>query len=84
MMQLPLRKVTSWSAFKVNGFLLHTQKRCEGKKTFNCGIYDKGSDEAGFEDDYYRILQEVIRIEYLGEQLKQCMLFRCDWFDNTH
>ena len=29
------------------------------------------------------ILQEVIRIEYLGESLKHCMLFGCDWFDNT-
>ena len=83
LVQLPLRKVTSWSAFRVNGFLFHTQKRCEGKKTFNCGIYIKGSGEGGYEDDYYGILQDVIRNEYLGEPLKQCMMFRCDWFNNT-
>ena len=34
-------------------------------------------------DDYYGILQEVIRIEYLRESLKQCVLYRLDWFDNT-
>ena len=81
--QLPLRKVTTWSAFRVNGFLFQTQKRCEGKKSYNCGVCVKGSGEGGFEDDYYGILQEVIRVEYLGEPLKQCTLFRCDWFDNT-
>ena len=81
--QLPLRKVTSWPAFRVNGFLFHTQNMCEGKKTFNCGVCVKGSKEGGYEDDYYGILQEIIRIEYLGEPLKQCMMFKCDWFDNT-
>ena len=43
----------------------------------------KGSGEGGFEDNYYGILQEVIGVEYLGEPLKQCTLFRCNWFDNT-
>ena len=81
--QLPLRKVTCWSAFRVNGFLFHTQKRCEGKKSYNCGVCVKGSGEGGFEDDYYGILQEVIRVEYLGEPFKQCTLFSCDWFDNS-
>ena len=43
----------------------------------------KWDGEGVFEDDYYGILQEVIRVEYLGEPLKQCMLFRYDWFGNT-
>jgi len=43
----------------------------------------KGSGEGAFEDAYYRILQEVICVEYIGEPRKQCMLFKHDWFDNT-
>jgi len=61
-------------------FYFTHRKRCEWKKIYNCGVCIKGSGEGGFEDDYYRILQEVIRVEYFGEPLKQCILFRCDWF----
>jgi len=60
----------------------HTEKVWR-RKTFNCGVCIKESTESGLQDDYYGILQEIIHVEYLREPLKQCMLFRCDWFDNT-
>jgi len=36
-------------------------------------------DNSGVE--YYGVLEEVLRVEYLGEPIKRCVLFRCDWFD---
>ena len=53
------------------------------KKTSNYGVYVKESREGEFDNDYYEILQEVIHDEYIGEPLKLCIFFRCDWFDNT-
>ena len=31
--------------------------------------------------DFYGVLEEVIKMEYLGEPIKHCILFCCDWFD---
>jgi len=35
------------------------------------------------ESDYYGILKDVIELEYVGELLKRCALFNCEWFDPT-
>ena len=29
--------------------------------------------------DYYGVLEEVLKVEYLGEPIKRCMLSCCDW-----
>jgi len=28
--------------------------------------------------DYYRVLKEVLKVEYLGKLIKHCVLFCCD------
>ena len=45
----------------------------------------KGAEEghnSGVE--YHGVLEEVLRVEYLGEPIKRCVLFLCDWFDPSN
>lgn len=62
----------------VNGYRFHTESREIDRKTQDSGIVVKG--EHG-EDiiDYYGIVQEVLEVEYLGEN-KRVLVFKCDWF----
>jgi len=34
--------------------------------------------------DYYGVLEEILKVEYLGEPIKHCVLFCCDWFDPSN
>ncbi|GKB70504.1 hypothetical protein Tco_0931916, partial [Tanacetum coccineum] len=67
-----------YSGCMVNGYRFHTKIREIDRKTQDSGIMVKG--EYG-EDiiDYYGILQEVLEVEYLGEN-KRVLVFKCDWF----
>ena len=77
----PLNIVQPYNGYKVHGIRFHTRSRSAGRKTYSCGVLVKGTtgDVGGV--DYYGVLEEVIRVEYPGEPLKRCVLFRCDWFD---
>lgn len=62
----------------VNGYRFHTQSREKNRKTQNSGIVVQGVHEENI-IDFYGILQEVLEIEYLGEN-KRVLIFKCDWF----
>ncbi|GJT07573.1 reverse transcriptase domain-containing protein [Tanacetum coccineum] len=64
--------------YVVSKIKFHTEIREIDRKTQDSGIVVKG--EYG-EDiiDYYRILQEVLEVKYLGEN-KRVLVFKCDWF----
>lgn len=62
----------------VNGYRFHTQSREQNRKTQNSGIVVQG-DHGENIIDFYGILQEVLEVEYLGEN-KRVLVFKCDWF----
>jgi hypothetical protein len=64
----------------VNGFKFHTQSYGRFKKTMNNGVCVKGSCYDDNECDYYRMLEEVVRLKYLGSKCKVFM-FKCHWYD---
>jgi len=72
-----------WTAYKLNRLKFHREVRSVGKKTYNCdvGVYRTG--EGNIENDYYGILKDIIEIEYVGQPIKRCVLFSCEWFDAT-
>ena len=40
-------------------------------KTYSCGVLVKGTGEGNNNGiDYYEVLEEVLRVEYLGEPIK--------------
>ena len=49
----------------------------------NSRVYVKGSSYNENEIDYYGMLQEVIRVKYLGNKCKVFM-FKCHWYDTKH
>ena len=45
----------------------------------------KGTSEGNASGvDYYGVLEEVLQLEYLGEPMKRCLLFRCEWYDPSN
>ena len=69
----------------MHGIRFHTRARSAHKKTYSCGVLVKGTTLGAVDGvDYYGVLKEVLRVEYPGEPIKRCVLFRCDWFDPSH
>ena len=69
----------------MHGIRFHTRTRSMNKKTSSCGVLVKGTSEGdGSGVDYYGVLEEVLQLEYLGEPIKQCLLFRCEWYDPSN
>ncbi|MQL75277.1 hypothetical protein Taro_007658, partial [Colocasia esculenta] len=52
------------------------------KSTMNSGVCVKGSAYNENEIDYYGILEEVIELQFLGQD-NNVFLFKCHWFDPT-
>jgi len=81
----PITIVQPYTGYKVHGVRFHTRTRSAKTKTYSCGVLVKGTgdgDNSGVE--YHGVLEEVLRVEYLGEPIKRCVLFRCDWFDPSN
>ncbi|PKU64702.1 hypothetical protein MA16_Dca017644 [Dendrobium catenatum] len=76
-----MRKVKTWPIYIVNGFRFHTKSWSEGRKTENCGVCVRGNTHEEDECDYYGILNEVLDLEYPGEDENFVCLFNCQWYD---
>ena len=63
----------------VNGYRFHTRSREKNRKTQNSGVVVQG-DHGENTIDFYGILQEVLEVEYLGQN-KRVLVFKCDWFN---
>lgn len=68
----PSWRVKKYNQYFINGFHFHTYKYGEHKTTMNYGVTVKGVEGK----DYYGVLQEVIELEYVGQQenIKQSYL----------
>lgn len=76
----PIQYVKSFSGYVTNGFRFHTLQRDKNLRMQNSGVVVLGDTGGGHETlDYYGVLKEVIKLEYLGSNY--IVLFRCDWYD---
>lgn len=76
----PIQYVKSFSGYVSNGFRFHTLQRDKNSRTQNSGVVVVGDTGDGHGTlDYYGVLKEVIKLEYLGGNY--VVLFRCDWYD---
>ena len=57
----PERKVKCYNRYFVNGYVFHTEEYKHGRKTYNNGVYIKGSTCSEFEVDYYEKLDTIDR-----------------------
>ena len=61
--------------YKVCGIRFHTRTRSMNKKTYSCGVVVKGTVEGDKSRvDYYKVLEEVLQVNYPGEPIKLCLL----------
>ncbi|KAH0751289.1 hypothetical protein KY290_030521 [Solanum tuberosum] len=76
----PMKNVTKFKGYIINGYRFHVQDYNNGLRTQNCGIVVSG--EAGEEGriiDYYGELTEILELQFVGG--RRLVLFRCMWFD---
>ena len=76
------RKVKCYNRYFVNGYVFHTEEYRQGRKTYNNGVYVKGSTSSELEVDYYSRLEEVVELQYHSEH-NRVFLFKCYWYDTT-
>ena len=78
----PSKYVTCYNGCNVNGFKFYTHEYGHHKITMNSGVCIKGSCWEGSENDYYGILEGVIKLSYI--EGNNVILFKCQWFDNNN
>jgi hypothetical protein len=79
----PERKVKCYNRYFINGYVFHTEAYRHGRKTYNNGVFVKGSTCCEFEVDYYGKLEEVVELQYHSEQ-NIVFLFKCYWYETTN
>jgi S-methylmethionine-dependent homocysteine/selenocysteine methylase len=50
--------------------VFHTEKYGQCRKTYNSGVYVKGSTSNKFEVDYHRKLDKVIELQYHRDRIE--------------
>jgi len=76
------RKCNCYNRYFVNGYVFHTEKYEQGRKTYNSGVCVKGSTSSELEVDYYGRLEEVVELQYHNKH-NIMFLFKCYWYDTT-
>ena len=66
----PERKVKCYNGYFVIGYVFHTEEYGHGRKTYNNGVFVKGSTSSELKVDYYGRLEEVVELQYHNEQNK--------------
>ncbi|KAL0289026.1 UNVERIFIED_CONTAM: hypothetical protein Scaly_2713500, partial [Sesamum calycinum] len=62
-------------------FKRRTERHNTGKSTMNCEVYVKSSSYIDRENDFYRIIEEIIQLTYPLIQNLHIVLFKCHWVD---
>ncbi|KAH0698842.1 hypothetical protein KY284_013057 [Solanum tuberosum] len=76
----PMKYVTRFKGYIINGYRFHVQDYDNGLRTQNCGIVVAGeTDEEGKIIDYYGDLTDILELQFIGG--RRLVLFRCMWFD---
>ncbi|WMV23690.1 hypothetical protein MTR67_017075 [Solanum verrucosum] len=76
----PMKYVTSFKGYIINGYRFHVQDYDNGLRTQNCGIVVAGeTDEEDRIIDYYGELTEILELQFIGG--RRLVLFRCMWYD---
>ena len=76
----PSKIAQNYPGFIVNGYRFHTKDYGQNKSTMNSGVCVKGSTYNESEYDYYGIVEEILQLQYLGQD-NHIFLFKCHWFD---
>ena len=79
----PLRRVTEYPVYFVNGYKFHTESYGSSKATYNSGVCIRGSNYGTGSWDYYGRLTNILVVEYPALPIKRTVLFKCEWFDPT-
>ena len=81
----PINIIKSFNGYKVHGIRFHIRARSANNKTYSCGFVVKGTTAADLGGaNYYGVLEEVLKAKYLGEPIKYCVPFCCNWFDPSN
>ncbi|KAL0458534.1 UNVERIFIED_CONTAM: hypothetical protein Slati_0480600 [Sesamum latifolium] len=79
----PSAEVTSVPCYYVNGYNFQTERHNTGKSIMNCGVCVcvKSSSYTNEDNDFYRIIEEIIQLTYPLIPDLHIVLFKCHWVD---
>lgn len=58
----PKRNVKCYNGYFIDEHMLYTKQYGHGRRTYNSGVYVKGSTSNKFDVDYYGKLKEIIEL----------------------
>ncbi|MQL88364.1 hypothetical protein Taro_020921 [Colocasia esculenta] len=76
----PSKIAQNYPGFIMIVYRFHTKDYGQSKSTMNSGICVKGSTYNESEYDYYGIVEEILQLQYPGQD-NHIFLFKCHWFD---
>jgi hypothetical protein len=74
----PSRKVTSWSAYEINGYTYYTHTKDSKCVNQNSGVRVVTIGAVGQKTDYFGIIKGIWELDY-GSEALNVALFRCRW-----
>ncbi|KAH0642088.1 hypothetical protein KY290_033693 [Solanum tuberosum] len=76
----PMKYVTGFKGYNINGYRFHVQDYDKGLRTPNYGIGVAGeTDEEEKTIDYFGELTDILELQFIG--WRRLIFFRCMWFD---
>lgn len=78
MAQCPIKRVTYFDGYVVNGYTFQTKAQVKNLNTHNCGVLVKGAVHSG-EKECFGPLKEIIELDY--GSIHKVILFDCEWYD---
>ncbi|XP_072087304.1 uncharacterized protein [Arachis hypogaea] len=60
--------------------ILLNESKNKRKKIDNTGVYVKG-DAGNGESDWFGLLEDILELEYTGDDSNRVVLFKCQWYD---
>ena len=75
----PIEYAKSFRGYVTKGYRFNTLRHDKGLRTQNSGVVLLGDTGNDMKTNFYGVLKDVLRLEYLGGNY--IVLFRCDWYD---
>jgi hypothetical protein len=70
------KQAKSFQGYIINGYRFHTNEHAEGGKSENYGVCVKGGENENSSVDYYRVLKEVLEVQFPGHPVISVYVFQ--------
>jgi hypothetical protein len=84
-MSYAIVKVKSYGRYDIKGFCFRSTK-FESTHPFaattNTGFVCRAVDDHGRDMNYYGVINDILKYDFIGSKNFKVVFFKCDWFDS--